>query len=309
MGKPMNTFVIVLLAILVVTAVGTSLVMTGVVQMTAIGDDDVVDVPVGVTGESAIVSFTGYDEAGTKTQVAGTLYVNRKDADGLFTVSKESATAMSSSASTDVDGLLVGESIQAIAFDSTYYGVLRELEVINKRPSESLTEYKIASTGSLTIYAEDEDGTSGTSDTRGNLTLAGDSTGSVDSMNLKNDDNDKVFNVKGICFDVVTATNISDITMSSKWTDATTPKRLKSTCDYFFELSSAEMIFDFDTFKSDSIEITSDADNPSETITGYFVDYTYFQSEDLTIQEGYERDNSANTDVGCSDKVFYIGVQ
>jgi len=315
MGKATNGILVGGVVVIALVFIFMFSELSGLTQLTALGGkegvDTTPDVVSGNEGDNAILSLRGYDEAGDsgKSQVAGTLYVNRKDANGVYNVVAEKGLAMSSSTSTSVDELLVGETVQAVAFDSTYYGVMKEITIANERPADSLTEYNIATAGSMDVYFDDEDGITGTSDTVGNLTLSGSASGSIDEIKYKNNDDDDVYFVKGICFDTVAQTNISTISMTdSKWTSADEPQRLKSTCDYFFELSSAVKLMDYETFKTGSIEITADSDNPAETITGYFVDENYFQSTDLTLKVGYELDSSAHTDVGMADDSFTIAI-
>lgn len=252
-------------------------------------------------GNSASEKIRSYDrEANAQTQVAATLYAvetyngqKRLIADG---------TTLSASADTSV-ATVVGAEIDAVVFDSTYYGKLNHFTVSREVDYQALDAYAIATSNmNVQVYTN---ANVELTDGQANLTLGSGQSDYFGRLKLTVNTANKAFNFKGIAIDLPSASNISTVDIQGM-SAATAPKRLTrvSQAEFYFDIPDAKMLHQWESFETGRITFTAvSAVNPNlEAFTFRVVDESYFRSTDRTsILKGVEDDQPSSADVGASD--------
>jgi hypothetical protein len=279
--------------------------------------DDLTEDGIGGTGvgEASKISIDAYDrEPDPDDRFAGTYYCWDNLAPGtlLANAGTLSATASTSLAS----GINVGDDISCITFNTSYYGVTSTIKIDAEAETLELSSHRAPETYWVKVY---DDGSSLTAGNIGtgqgaiffNLTLSASETDALDSIRLDLNESDRAYNVKGICFNLVESSNINNIIVGDM-TRGTAPSRLTRTsmCEYYYEITDAEMIHEFDEFVTGAVQIEATATNPAETINFTFIDEGHFVSSAVDtnnqILTGIEDDAPTSTDVGTADAWYSI---
>ena len=236
-------------------------------------------------------------------------------------------TSLSTSARTNIPTTL-GETVECISFNGTavlgsYGGFWEEKLIVKDIEELNLNTYRYPYYLQTTIY--NTDGTkSGNAGIGGNvnITLGASQTDSLSQLRIKNNHTDTAISLKGVYFDTVVATNISNIVMSGSPTatasNPTIPSGTtlvkggtieysKEESNYVWELSNTVYLEEFDEISLGSIEITADGDGCTSTgiklgdpVYIYVYDEAPFRSQKMdTVLIGVQTDADTPVDVGA----------
>jgi hypothetical protein len=243
-------------------------------------------------GKAASVSLAAFDDqASTTTQVATTAYVW---VNGVY-AGTVALTAGNRTAFTDA---VVGDSLDIIAFDSTYpYGQVVEQLLVDKTSMlENLEVSKGSTSQSITYY--DEDGDAVTNTTAG--VTVGSTNYIFDKIRIQNTDDKSLYTTHLIGFDYADNTNITEVKVSGLTKFTGSVRRLKTVEDWF--LMPQNLNDDMTRFDTGSVTVVPDGDNvASETMTTYVLDYAPFIDKNNELSFGVEDDASNPSDVGLAD--------
>jgi len=241
-------------------------------------------------GKSATVSLAAFDnqaDSATQVALASGLYVWKN---GILVANGE---ALSSTTRTEVSAA-TGDSLTAIAFDSTYpYATETTIDVDQELVYKNLDTNKGISTSDLQVkfYYDGDVVTS--------VTMGASEVIALDKITAKVNTANKAWNPGAICFNVTTGSNIDNIDIPSL-TKISVPERIDDTFDWCFELPEG-LLSEWDTLTIESVEIKASSTNPAENITVAFLDKAPFIKIDNTLGYGLEDDSSSPSDVGIAD--------
>lgn len=265
-------------------------------------------------GTSATFSVAAFDRAAdTSTQVAATNYGWKNNSERIYLGSNSG----SSSSRSDYTNFVVGDSAEAIAFDSTYdYGTPTSKEVNTEQELANLDVWTGSGTSDLTsaIYSDG-------STTTDISTLGANEDFAIDYLQIKNDVSNKVWNPIVVAFKTVSGTNISSIDMPNA-EKISVPEHLDSTYDYAFKLNSIEVggedvslpskepvVDEWETAKTGKVVFSADSGGTTgETVTISYLDYAPFINTNDEYEYGWEDDTSSPSDVGVGDKTDTLTV-
>lgn len=256
-------------------------------------------------GDISSYKLSAEDNSDNPTRYAATAYVwntatpTKLKGGGSLTLSATTATTIPSTT--------VGESLTAVAFDSTHYGIETVLDLKGESDEDTLKTLNASSTNEIFLF---EDGTKeiGSPD----LTIAAGATDTFDKWTYKANVADKGINLKGVCFGRNMTGDTSEI-VSIKldgFSTMTRPYRGRNTYTFCQQLPIAIYIEDYATeiFGSIKIEMSSGFTATRETVNMTLIDEAYFESIDGSIQLGIETDSPSPADVGLADVVIAFNI-
>lgn len=258
-------------------------------------------------GDAATLNVRAYDkEANAGGQVATSVYASCTYA-GQSSLAAD-AKSTSATAATAVS-TVVGATCTLRAFDGSYYGDEKVVPVDRATQDVELDVH--AHTGVQPIRVEWYfQGTKLPSSSLGNatnITLGSGQSDAFDYIKLTNNRTNTAFDFKGIVYDTLDGTGLSDFTIG-KLTSGTVPKRLASTANYAFFLDSPVRLHQWDTYSTGTVVLKAkdSGTNPSEAITVFVLDQSNFKSvvgsTSNKILAGVESDSLGTpADVGAAD--------
>ena len=256
------------------------------------------------------------------TKVVSTVYC--QSADGTFIID-----GTSSSASAEITGkTTVGDTVTCWAFGSTYQTVKPTVTIVDAEVEHIVVDaFEFATYAEMTVY----DSTLTASDEGiANLSVGADGSDSFAKMKFKNNDTDSILPLGGFYFDVIEATNVSNIDMAGGvqlfgFTDApavslsksvipTAISTRKSKWDYVFtpsanaEGNNVLMIDENDYIETSPITVESSVgctagqsiDGGSKMRIRAFISGYYRETKNNGVAFGHETDASSASAISSS---------
>jgi len=191
----------------------------------------------------------------------------------------------------------VGMKMDMIPFNTTYpYGDKVEGMLVDKENKPQNLYVHLGAINFTTVFYKN--GVNVTS-----LTVGAGETADLDRVEFKNADDYSMIRVKGFALGLPDATNVSEIKIGGMSEAGSLPKRIKDAgYDLFYTIDAGvQELHGFDKFVSGAIQIKSDGDDVSETMTYTWVDEAPFINEANELSYGVQDDTSSHADVGLAD--------
>lgn len=268
------------------------------------------------TGTSADLSIASFDQAAdTSTQTAADNYAWRDNDERIYLGSNDG----SSSSRTSYSNFVIGDSFQAVAFNSGEdfdYGTPVSGAVDSENELKNLDVWKGAGTGDLTAEIYNDGST-----TTDISTLGSGEQAAIDYLKLKLDASNKAYNPSVVAFKLPSGTNISSIDMPDA-ESVEVPDSLGTDYDYAFKLSSVTVggesvsvpsrepvMSEWDSMQTGKVVFEADSDGTiGETVTVAYLDHAPFIDTTDELAYGVEDDTSSPSDVGVEKKTDTLTV-
>ena len=331
-----TTFVVVMLAVLAVTAIiGVGYFVYSDMQQTALQEEEAekaaVEGPTTLQGKAATVSTVAYDKAAdvASTQAAAPLYLIVGNSDSPITATADSITgesfaadnsSLSTSTTTDTtSGVNVGDTIIGIASNNTWYGAPGAVETIDSQNYKyDVDVYRVATNGGKVTWY-DEDDNSFTNSTS-NITVAASQEYTFSKLKIENNVSNRAWNIAGFYLQEPTGTNITsyalDGTTSGDYevgiSKDSTAYSLESrdNVDVVFALDEAVLLLEYDKIYTPSLTVEADGDgcNTGEEMAKLKVfDANWYRSnKQQAMLFGAEDDKDSPADIGGNDLIADI---
>lgn len=261
----------------------------------------------------ASIKVTAFDYASnTVPQTAPSVYAWKSTSPEVLV---SNAGSLSMTGSTSISGWQVNDEANLVAFNNTFYGDIMTFKIDGQTPVANIKVYREADGIDRVMW----DKNNARVDSQSNTTffaLSGSETHRI-KLNLRANQTERAFDLKGLCFDVTVGTNITEISpdSGSSWSVASSPRRLNvnSQCEYYLVRSAVNRLWE-DNQEEDvyfTLKADSDGVSPPETVTMRLLDEGMFKSIQTPnkILVGVEDDSSGTpSDVGASDQVLTLVV-
>lgn len=274
-----------------------------------------------LTGKTVTMSVFANDyasDAPTSTHAAAPLYlcVSPKSNGANLecdSFASDGGTILDTSSRTSVSsGVTVGNTVQGIAFNGTWYGDLGPvLTIPNQAVNYDVKVYRAATNGGK-VTLKDVDQNAVIKGTR-NVSVGADEAYTFYSLKIENNNSNRMWDLWGIYFDLVASTNISRF-------DGSATNRLDGTTfnpastvdlgrtsedDKRLVFSKVVRLKEYDSIVLNDLTLIGDGEGCStdgEDVTMHVVDANYFRSSDFNgLGYGPETDAASPADVGVSD--------
>jgi len=253
-----------------------------------------------VCGEGASLEVIALDEeADPVAQVATYAWVVRTNGEGVEELTSSGINvSLSASTKTTIGGVNRCEKVKVIAFDGTYYGEWKNVDVNKDNVPVNLKVHRIQTTD-LLVEVYDENGDLLTDM---NITLNADDKEYFTKINIEVNESDRSLRFSGLGFNTTSGSNIKDITVQGMTEQNVLPERLSGNIRWLFEPESPVLIPENEKFTTQKVIVESKGTNPSELGSLLVLDKQHYRTADaLHIGFGYEDDQSTPVSVGRAD--------
>ena len=287
------------------------------------------------TGQGKAATFKVFavdEEAENSNKLATTAYCWVKGKEG--TLLDGGSVSLSSTTATSVGGVVVGDTIECIAYNETateegYYGLLKSLSIVDENEQLELPVRRHTESLLMEIWDNGDALT-----LQNNITVGASATQSLDKIKVELNTTNVALHLGAFAMDVPVGTNITDITMASTASvnrngepavdlgstvtiteSSATPTRLREQSNFYFRVTSNKedyfVLEEYDFIETGAISISSDGDGcggidgNADTIVIIALDWAPYQSVQTATKDqilfGVENNEATPVDIGADD--------